>query len=70
MSSRSVKYYDTDSEEAMERWKNKLYEVSTRESARITKAIHLIGYELCDATCFDGIGPVEAFLIQMENIVP
>jgi hypothetical protein len=30
LSWRSVKSYDIDSEDAMERWKNKLYEVSTR----------------------------------------
>jgi hypothetical protein len=33
LSWRSVKSYDTDSEDAMERWKNKLYEVSTRRCA-------------------------------------
>jgi hypothetical protein len=29
LSCRSVKSYDTDSKDAIERWKNKLYEVST-----------------------------------------
>jgi hypothetical protein len=29
LSWRSVHSYDTDSEDAMDRWKNKLYEVST-----------------------------------------
>jgi hypothetical protein len=37
LSWRSVKSYDTDSEDAMERWKNKLYEVSTHRCVRITK---------------------------------
>jgi hypothetical protein len=30
LSWRSVHSYDTDSKDAMERWKNKIYEVSTR----------------------------------------
>jgi hypothetical protein len=39
LSWRSVKSYDMDSEDAMDRWKNKLYEVSTRRCVRITKAV-------------------------------
>jgi hypothetical protein len=36
---RSVKYYDMDSEDALDRWQNNLYEVSTRRCTRITKAV-------------------------------
>jgi hypothetical protein len=55
----------------MERWKNKLYEVSTRRCAWITKeVVHWIGSELCDAPRFDGTGPVDIFLAQMEKVVP
>jgi hypothetical protein len=60
---RSVNSYDTDFEDALERWKNKLYEVSTCRCARITKAICWIGSELCDTLCLDGTVSVEAFLI-------
>jgi hypothetical protein len=37
MSWRSVNYYDTDSEATMERWQNKLYEVSIRWCSHILK---------------------------------
>jgi len=40
LSWQSVKSYDTDSEDSMERWKNKLYEVSTRRCVKITRAMH------------------------------
>jgi hypothetical protein len=32
--------------------------------------VHWIGSELCDAPQFDGTGPVEAFLVQMEKVIP
>jgi hypothetical protein len=64
---RSVKSYDIDSKDSMERWKNNLYEVSTRRCAQITKVVHWIGSELCDAPRFDGIGPMDTFLAQMEK---
>jgi hypothetical protein len=67
---RSAKPYEIDSEDAMERWKQNMYEVSTRRCARITKAVHWIGFELCDALCFDGTGLVETFLVQMESTIP
>jgi hypothetical protein len=53
----------------MERWQNKLGELSTHKCVRITKAIRLIGSELCDSTQFDGIGLVEAFLVKMEKVI-
>jgi hypothetical protein len=65
-----MKSYDTDSEDAIERWQQNMYEVSTQRCARITKAIHYIEIELCDALCFDGRRSVESFLVQMEKIIP
>jgi hypothetical protein len=70
MSWRSVFSYDTYSKDSLEIWKNKLYEDSTRICTRITKEVHHIGLELCDAPIFDGIGPVDTFLVQMEEVVP
>jgi hypothetical protein len=35
LSWRSVKYYDKDSEDALDQWKNNIYEVSTRMCAHI-----------------------------------
>jgi hypothetical protein len=69
LSWRSVKSYDTDSEEAMDRWKNNLYEISTR-CVRITKAVCWIGITLCDTSVFDGTGRVQDFLSQMEKTIP
>jgi hypothetical protein len=36
---RSVKYYDMDSKDSMERWKNKIYEVSRHKCVWIMKAV-------------------------------
>jgi hypothetical protein len=35
LSWRSVKYYDMDSDDSLDRWKNNIYEVSTRRCAHI-----------------------------------
>jgi hypothetical protein len=39
---RSVKYYDTYSEDSMDRWKNNLYKFSTHICIRKTKALYWI----------------------------
>jgi hypothetical protein len=62
--------FDTDSEEALERWKNKLYKVSNRRCTRITKSVHWIGSELCDPLKFDGTEQIDAFIEKMEESVP
>jgi hypothetical protein len=49
LSWRSVNSYDIDCKDAMERWKKKLYEFSIHGCVRITKQVHWIGSELCDA---------------------
>jgi hypothetical protein len=64
-----VKAYDIDSENTMERWHNKLYEVSTMRCAWVTKVVRWIGFELCDAPRFNGTGLVDIFLTQMEKVV-
>jgi hypothetical protein len=35
----SIKYYETNFEDALNRWQNKLYEFSTHKCARITKEV-------------------------------
>jgi hypothetical protein len=41
LSWRSVKSYDMDSEDALDRWKNNIYEVSTRRCAHISMEEHV-----------------------------
>ena len=52
----------------MDMWQNKLSEVFNHRCVRITKLVHWIESELCDAPRFDGTRKVETFLIQMEKI--
>jgi hypothetical protein len=48
LSWRSVHSYETDLEDAMERWKNKLYEVLTMICTQITKMMCDIGLGFYD----------------------
>jgi hypothetical protein len=67
LSWRSFRSYDTNSDNAMDIWKNKLYDVSTRRCVQITKAVCWIGLELCDLLRFDDIVPVDTFLVHIES---
>jgi hypothetical protein len=51
LSWRSICSYDIDSEDALTRWKNKMYEVSTRRCTWITKVVCWIGSELHMTYC-------------------
>jgi hypothetical protein len=64
-----VHSYDTYLEDVIERCKNKLYEFSTSLCAWITNGVHWIGLELSDTPIFDGTGPIDTFLAQMEEAV-
>jgi hypothetical protein len=50
----------------MARWQNKLYEMSTKRCARITKVVRWVRMELCDLSRFVGTCPLEVFLEKME----
>jgi hypothetical protein len=52
----------------MERWQNKLYEVSTRRCARITTTMHGVGFVPYTPYRFHGMDSVETFLSQMKKI--
>jgi hypothetical protein len=58
----SMHSHDIDLEDDMDRWKNKLYEVSTRIYEKITKVVCLINTEFCDAPRFDRTGSVDTLL--------
>jgi hypothetical protein len=57
-------------EEALENWKNKMYEVSTRRCARLTREFRWIDTIVSNFPTFDGLNHLEAFLLGFEEIVP
>ena len=54
----------------MENWKNKIYEVSTRRCARLTREVRWIDTIVSNLPTFDGLNPLEAFLADFEASVP
>jgi hypothetical protein len=60
----------SDSEEALENWKNKMYEVSTRRCSRLTRKVCWINTIVSNLPTFDGLNHLEAFLLEFEEIVP
>ena len=60
----------SDSEVGLENWQDKLYEVSARRCAYLTKSLRWIGAELKDIPSFDGLVDVNDFLYQFEQQVP
>ena len=51
---RSIFSYHTDSEDALDRWKNMLHEISSRCCACITRYVRWIGVEVSNPPQFDG----------------
>jgi hypothetical protein len=70
LSWRSDSTCSSDLEEALENWQNKIYEVSTRRCARITKEVRWIGTTISNLPTFDGLNPLETFLSDFEESVP
>jgi hypothetical protein len=60
----------SDSEEALENWKNKIYGISTRRCARLTREVCWIDTTVSNLPTFDGMNPLETFLLDFEEIVP
>jgi hypothetical protein len=60
----------SDSEEVLENWLNQMYEVSTRRCARLTREVRSIGTTLSNLPTFDGLNPLETFLLYFETNVP
>ena len=61
-----MKSYDIDLEDAMERWKHKLYEIFTRRCACITCTLHWIEAEVHDPLKYDGLTYIYSFLKYFE----
>jgi hypothetical protein len=60
----------SDSEEALENWQNKMYEVSTRICARLTREVCWIDTTISDLPTFDRLNPLETFISDFDEIVP
>jgi hypothetical protein len=56
--------------EELENWHNKMYEVSTRICARLTREVRWIGKTISNFPTFDGLNPLETFLSDFEESVP
>jgi hypothetical protein len=65
LSWRSVKYYDMDSEDALDRWKNQIYEVSTRRCAHILAEEHVENF---GSYQYDGSELVDTFISWIQHI--
>ena len=47
-----------------------MYEVSTRRCARLTREVRWIGTTTSNLPTFDGLNPLESFLMDFETILP
>ena len=56
----------SDSDVGLEKWKNRLYEVSARRCAFMTKSLRWIGAEIKDILSFDGLANIKYFLYHFE----
>jgi hypothetical protein len=70
LSWRSDSASSLDSEEALENWQNKMYEVSTWRCAILTREVRWIEIEVSNLPTFDVLNHLEAFLLEFEEIVP
>jgi uncharacterized protein (DUF1697 family) len=70
LSWRSDSACSSDLEEALENWKNKMYEVSTRRCAILTRDVRWIDTTVSNFPTFDGMNLLETFLSKFEASVP
>jgi hypothetical protein len=66
LSWQSISYCTSDSKEALEYWKQKLHEVSTRRCAHITRTLCQIGYEVCGPSKYDRITYMNYLVKEFE----
>ena len=60
----------TDSDEGLENWQNRLYELNGHQCARITKSIRWVGSQTRILPNFDGLTDPEDFIVQFSEQVP
>ena len=59
-----------DSDEGLENWQSRLYELHGHRCARITKSIRWVGSETRTLPTFDGLTNLEEFIVQFSDKVP
>ena len=62
--------YMTDSDDGLENWKNRLYELHGHRCARITKSLRWLGTQDSALPIFDGLSDPEQFIGQFSERVP
>jgi hypothetical protein len=67
LSWRSDSACSSDSEEALENWQNKMYEVSTRICVILTREVCWIGTKVSNLPTFDGLNPLKTFFSDFEE---
>ena len=60
----------TDSDEGLENWQSRLYELHGHRCARITKSIRWVGSETRIVPNFDGLTNLEEFITHFSKQVP
>jgi hypothetical protein len=56
----------SDSEEALENWQNRMYEVVAHRCAILTREVCWIGTKLNNLPTFDCLNHLETFLLEFE----
>ena len=60
----------TDSDEGLENWQNRLYELHGHRCARITKSLRWVGSQTRVLPTFDGLTDPKYFIVQFLEQVP
>lgn len=60
----------SDLDEEIERWKNRLHEVTTLNCNMMTRLLHYISTKVRDLPTYDGLSEVDTFLDKFEREVP
>jgi hypothetical protein len=66
---RSITSCATDSDIGLEKWQQRLHEVSTRRCARIKHAVRWVGMEIREPPSFHGVNYLEVLLAQYKEEV-
>ena len=64
----SIHSFDSDSEDALNEWKNRKHEIFSRRCAMV-RSIQWTGTEVKNPLVYDGISNLEDFLGTMEQII-
>ena len=60
----------SDLDEEIERWQNRLHEVTTLNCNMMTRSLHCVATEVRDLPMHDGLSEVDDFLNKFEREVP